>query len=48
MLTAELADVVERRLAGSVTSFLAEHELTVEEIDLWVCHPGGPKVVDAV
>lgn len=48
VLTAELADVVERRLAGSVTSFLAEHELTVEEIDLWVCHPGGPKVVDAV
>ncbi|MDA2891363.1 type III polyketide synthase [Mycolicibacterium sp. BiH015] len=48
VLTAELADVVERRLAGSVTSFLAEHELTVDEIDLWVCHPGGPKVVDAV
>lgn len=48
VLTAELADVVERRLTGSVTSFLAEHELTVDEVDLWVCHPGGPKVVDAV
>ena len=30
VLTAELADVVERRLAGSVTAFLAEHGLTVE------------------
>ncbi len=48
VLTAELADVVERHLAGSVTSFLAAHDLTVEQIDLWVCHPGGPKVVDAV
>jgi alkylresorcinol/alkylpyrone synthase len=48
VLTAELADVVERRLSGSVTSFLAEHGLTVEEIDAWVCHPGGPKVIDAV
>ena len=48
VLTAELADVVERRLSGSVTSFLAENGLTVEEIDAWVCHPGGPKVIDAV
>jgi alkylresorcinol/alkylpyrone synthase len=48
VLTAELADVVERRLSGSVTSFLAEHDLTVEDITAWVCHPGGPKVIDAV
>jgi alkylresorcinol/alkylpyrone synthase len=48
VLTAELADVVERRLSGSVTSFLAEHGLTVDDISTWVCHPGGPKVVDAI
>ncbi|MBO0677030.1 type III polyketide synthase [Mycolicibacterium sp. S2-37] len=48
VLTAELADTVERHLSGSVTSFLAEHELTVEDITAWVCHPGGPKVIDAV
>lgn len=48
VLTADLADVVERRLGGSVSSFLAEHGLTVEEITAWVCHPGGPKVLDAV
>ena len=48
VLTAELADVVERRLSGSVSSFLAEHGLTVEEITIWVCHPGGPKVIDAI
>jgi alkylresorcinol/alkylpyrone synthase len=48
VLTAELADVVERRLGGSVTAFLAEHGLTVDDIGAWVCHPGGPKVLDAV
>jgi alkylresorcinol/alkylpyrone synthase len=48
VLTAELADVVERRLSGSVSSFLAEHGVTVDDIRSWVCHPGGPKVIDAI
>jgi alkylresorcinol/alkylpyrone synthase len=48
VLTAELADVVERRLAGSVTEFLAAHGLTVDDVKSWVCHPGGPRVIDAV
>jgi alkylresorcinol/alkylpyrone synthase len=48
VLTAELADVVERRLGGTVSSFLTEHGLTVDDIVTWVCHPGGPKVIDAI
>jgi alkylresorcinol/alkylpyrone synthase len=48
VLTADLADVVERRLSGSVSSFLASRGLTVDEIKSWVCHPGGPKVIDAI
>jgi alkylresorcinol/alkylpyrone synthase len=47
VLTAELAEVVERRLGGSVTGFLAEHGLTTDDIGTWICHPGGPKVLDA-
>jgi alkylresorcinol/alkylpyrone synthase len=47
VLTADLADVVERRLNGSVTAFLGEHGLTVDDIGSWICHPGGPKVLDA-
>jgi alkylresorcinol/alkylpyrone synthase len=47
VLTAELADVVERRLSGSVTAFLAAQGLTTDDIKSWVCHPGGPKVLDA-
>jgi alkylresorcinol/alkylpyrone synthase len=47
VLTAELAEVVERRLGESATGFLAEHGLTVDDIGTWICHPGGPKVLDA-
>jgi len=48
VLTADLPGVIERGLGGSVTAFLAEHDLTVEDISAWICHPGGPKVIDAV
>jgi alkylresorcinol/alkylpyrone synthase len=47
VLTAELAEVVERRLSGSVTGFLAKHGLIADDIRTWICHPGGPKVLDA-
>jgi alkylresorcinol/alkylpyrone synthase len=48
VLTADLAEVVERCLSSSVSGFLAEHGLTVDDIGSWVCHPGGPKVIDAI
>jgi alkylresorcinol/alkylpyrone synthase len=48
LLTAQLSDVVERHLSASVTAFLAEHGLTVADVTSWLCHPGGPKVIDAV
>jgi alkylresorcinol/alkylpyrone synthase len=48
ILTADLAEVVERRLSSSVSGFLAEHGLTVDDVGSWVCHPGGPKVIDAI
>ena len=48
VLTAGLSDVIERELAAVVTSFLATHGLTVDDIGTWMTHPGGPKVIDAV
>jgi alkylresorcinol/alkylpyrone synthase len=48
VLTTDLSDVVERDLAGVVTSFLARQGLTVEDIGTWMGHPGGPKVIEAV
>jgi alkylresorcinol/alkylpyrone synthase len=48
VLTTELPAVVERGIADSVAEFLAEHDLTIDDISSWICHPGGPKVIDAV
>lgn len=48
VLGADVPDVVRRHLAGDVTSFLADHGLEPADVTAWVCHPGGPKVLDAV
>ncbi|HMH93866.1 MAG TPA: 3-oxoacyl-[acyl-carrier-protein] synthase III C-terminal domain-containing protein [Streptosporangiaceae bacterium] len=47
-LTADLSSVVESHLGAAVSDFLAEHGLKVDDITAWVCHPGGPKVIDAI
>ncbi|HYN75681.1 MAG TPA: 3-oxoacyl-[acyl-carrier-protein] synthase III C-terminal domain-containing protein [Candidatus Limnocylindria bacterium] len=48
VLAASVADVVRDNLGSDVKEFLAEHELDVADVQHWVAHPGGPKVVDAV
>ena len=48
VLTTELSDIVAKYLGSCVREFLAEHALTVDDISSWVCHPGGPNVIDAV
>jgi alkylresorcinol/alkylpyrone synthase len=48
VLTTELSDIIVRQLDGVVSAFLTEHDLTVDDIGSWICHPGGPNVIDAV
>ncbi|MFD3921671.1 type III polyketide synthase [Streptomyces sp. NPDC058595] len=48
VLDPAVPDLVRRFLADDVRAFLAEHGLTPGDITGWVCHPGGPKVLDAV
>ncbi|MEU8250622.1 3-oxoacyl-[acyl-carrier-protein] synthase III C-terminal domain-containing protein [Nonomuraea sp. NPDC048916] len=48
LLDASVPDVVRRHLAGDVHGFLADHGLTTRDITAWVCHPGGPRVLEAV
>ena len=48
VLDAEVPDVVARYLGDDVDGFLADHGLTRADIGWWVCHPGGPKVIDAL
>lgn len=48
VLTADLADIVAKHLGANVSDFLRQHGLTADDIKSWVCHPGGPKVIDVV
>jgi len=47
VLTAGVADVIERHFPVEVAAFLADNSLTVDDVSAWVAHPGGPKVLDA-
>ncbi|MER5623136.1 3-oxoacyl-[acyl-carrier-protein] synthase III C-terminal domain-containing protein [Streptosporangium sp. NPDC001682] len=48
LLDASVPEVVRTYLADDVHDFLADHDLSSEEVTAWVCHPGGPKVLEAV
>jgi alkylresorcinol/alkylpyrone synthase len=47
-LSTEVANVAEKYLGEDVSIFLKDHGLTPADISTWVCHPGGPKVIEAV
>ncbi|MFH9609559.1 type III polyketide synthase [Streptomyces sp. NPDC017448] len=48
VLDPSVPDVVRRYLADDVREFLDEHGLKPKDVAHWVCHPGGPKVLEAV
>ena len=47
ILTARVSEVIERNFEADVTAFLSANELTVRDIDTWVAHPGGPRVLES-
>lgn len=47
VLTAGVAEVIERRFPLSVRSFLADQGLAIRDIGCWLAHPGGPRVLEA-
>ena len=47
-LTAEVAEHIERSLKPWISEWLARQDLSIETVDHWVVHPGGPKILDAV
>jgi alkylresorcinol/alkylpyrone synthase len=47
VLTPGVAEVIENNFPADVAAFLAETELAVADVDWWVAHPGGPKVLEA-
>ena len=47
VLTAGVAEVIERHFPAEVAAFLADHLLAVDDVAAWIAHPGGPKVLEA-
>ena len=48
VLSADVPQVVRDHLRADVDAFLSEHGLSRKDIGSWVCHPGGPKVLEAM
>jgi alkylresorcinol/alkylpyrone synthase len=48
VLSADVPKVVDEFLRADVDSFLEDHGLTRADIASWVCHPGGPKVLESM
>jgi len=47
VLTSRVGEVVEANFGDDVTGFLAANGCSVADIDRWVAHPGGPRVLEA-
>ncbi|WP_254185336.1 type III polyketide synthase [Nocardioides panacis] len=48
VLDAHVPDLVRRHLGEDVDGFLADAGLSRDDVEFWVCHPGGPKVLEAI
>lgn len=48
VLSPEVPDMITRYLRDDMTGFLGGHGLDVDDIGVWVSHPGGPKVIEAI
>ncbi len=48
VLDPELTAFVEEVLAADIRAFLTDYGLTPDQVATWICHPGGPKVIEAI
>lgn len=48
VLSGDVPVVAREKLRPDVDAFLADQGLTRADISSWVCHPGGPKVLEAM
>lgn len=47
VLSSEVPNMVRKHLARDVNAFLAEYDLSRDDIESWIMHTGGPKVLEA-
>lgn len=48
VLSAAVGELVSQNIGTEVRRFLSEHSLKPSDISRWVCHSGGPKILEAV
>jgi alkylresorcinol/alkylpyrone synthase len=48
MLSADIAELAHSEVRPILETFLGKHNLTLADIDRWLVHPGGPKVIEAL
>jgi alkylresorcinol/alkylpyrone synthase len=48
LLSADIAGLAKSEVRPIMEAFLCKHELIIADIDHWLVHPGGPKVIQAL
>lgn len=48
VMSRDVPKMADDHLRAEVDGFLADHGLSVADVSAWVCHPGGPKVLDSI
>jgi alkylresorcinol/alkylpyrone synthase len=48
LLSADIAQLAQSEVRPLMEAFLGKHDLTITDIDHWLVHPGGPKVIQAL
>jgi len=46
-LTGKVPECIRGHLRPWLSEWLSQHDLSIQEIDQWIIHPGGPKIIDA-
>jgi predicted naringenin-chalcone synthase len=48
VLSKDVPKMVDDYLGDEVNQFLADYGLSTADVSTWICHPGGPKVLDSI
>ena len=48
MLSADIAGLAQSEVRPLMEAFLSRHHMTIADIDHWLVHPGGPRVIQAL
>lgn len=48
ILSSDVSEIAGRELRPVIEPFLASHNLSIPDINHWISHPGGPKVMQAI